>query len=749
MADTAQAMTRPVARTGNHVEFDITGMTCAACSARVEKVLSRQPGVSAASVNLALERASIDFAEGSTPDSLAAAIARAGYGAQLRVSDLARQREADEQLAVIRRAEERQTLVRTLLSALLTIPLVIAMVPMMLGFGDALLGPWTQAALAAGVMVISGSRFYREAFAALRGGGANMAVLVSIGTTVAFAFSLWQVVAGHGAHAHLYFEAAAVVLTLVMLGKYLEARARQGASAALSALGKLQPRDAERIGANGTETVPAEALRPGDRVLVRPGKQLPCDGIILTGTSSVDESLITGESKAAKRAPGDSVITGTVNGSGVLEVEVTAVGADTRLARMARLVEEAQQGNAPIQRLVDRISAIFVPVILVIAALTFLVWWLVIGDAEAGLIAAVSVLVIACPCALGLATPTALAAGTGAAARAGILIRDIETLETAGKIHAVAFDKTGTLTLGKPAVSGFKLAPFDETGINAQDFLTLAASLEATSEHPLAGALLAKAKAANLSLKPAAEVAAVAGQGLTGLVDGRRIAVGNARLMEAQGISKTALDALAATLDTPGTIAGVAVDGKLAGVIAFGDLPRPEARDAMDRLTALGLAPVMLTGDNAAAAEAVASVTGITDVRAGLSPEEKVMAIRAMGTEGVAFVGDGLNDGPALATATLGIALSSGTDVAREAAAITLMRPDLMLVPAALDIAGRTKRTITQNLVWAFLYNIIGIPLAAFGVLSPVFAGAAMAFSSVSVVTNSALLARWKPAARP
>ena len=733
-------------RQPDHAEFDVTGMTCAACAARIEKVLSRVPGVERAQVNLALERAIIDYA-GDEPAALAAAIRKAGFGAQLRVSDAARQREADEALAARRRAEERQTLLRTLVSAALSLPLVIGTAPAMLGIGEAFIAPWLQAALAAGVMAVSGTRFYREAFAAVRGGGANMAVLVSIGTSVAFVWSLWQVAIGHG-HGHLYFEAAAVVLTLVMLGKYLEARARQGASSALSALGRLQPRSAERIGADGPETIPAEDLRPGDRVLVCPGRQVPCDGTIVTGETAIDESLVTGESLPVERRPGDSVITGTVNGSGVLEVEVTAVGADTRLARMTRLVEEAQQGNAPIQRLVDRISAIFVPVILGVATITFLGWWLVAGDAEAGLVAAVSVLVIACPCALGLATPTALAAGTGAAAKAGILIRDIETLETAGRIGAIAFDKTGTLTLGKPRVSALEPVNPAQTGINVAELLTLAASLEAASEHPLAEALVEKAKAANLTLRPACDVAAIPGQGLKGVVDGRKVSIGNVRLMEAEGIAAVEVNALLETFAAAGTAAAVAVDGQLAGAIAFSDLPRKEAADAVAMLRASGLEAVMLTGDNEAAAHRVAGEIGIGDVRAGLAPEEKVEAVRTMSANrhgGAAFVGDGLNDGPALAAATLGIALSSGTDVAREAAAITLMRPDLTLVPAALDIAARTKRTITQNLVWAFIYNVIGIPLAAFGILSPVFAGAAMAFSSVSVVTNSALLARWKP----
>ena len=403
------------------VALDITGMTCAACSARVEKVLSRTAGVRRAEVNLALERASVETDEAVAPLALVAAVEKAGYGARLRASDEAGRRAADERRDEERRQEERDTLLRFVVSAALSIPLVIGTLPMMLGTGHAWIGPWTQALLATGVMLVSGTRFLREAFAAVRGGGANMAVLVSLGTSVAYVYSLALVIGGD-AHAHLYFEAAAVVLTLIMLGKYLEARARRGTSAALAALHRLQPREAELVGADGaTRTVPAEALKPGDRVLVRPGGRMPCDGTVAKGHSAVDESLVTGESLPVDKEPGDAVITGTVNGEAALEVEVSAVGADTRLARMARLVEEAQTGQAPIQRLVDRISAVFVPVILVVAAVTFLVWWLVVGDATGGMVAAVAVLVIACPCALGLATPTALVAGTGAAAKAGIL----------------------------------------------------------------------------------------------------------------------------------------------------------------------------------------------------------------------------------------------------------------------------------------------------------------------------------------
>jgi Cu+-exporting ATPase len=722
------------------IALDITGMTCAAGSARVEKMLSRVEGVRKAEVNLALERASVEIDGPVAPQALIAAVEKAGYGAEMRPTDEGGRRAADEKREDARRREERLTLWRFIVSAALSLPLVVGTLPMMIGTGHAWIGPWTQAALATGVMLVSGTRFLREAFAAVRGGGANMAVLVSLGTSVAYVYSLVLVIGGD-AHAHLYFEAAAVVLTLIMLGKYLEARAKRGTSAALAALHKLQPREAELIGSDGTaRMVAAETLKAGDRVLVRPGGRMPCDGIVAKGHSAIDESLVTGESLPVDKEPGDAVITGTVNGEAALEIEVTAVGPDTRLARMARLVEEAQTGQAPIQRLVDRISAVFVPVILVVAAVTFLAWWLVVGDATGGMVAAVAVLVIACPCALGLATPTALVAGTGAAARAGILIRDIETLERAEEIGTIAFDKTGTLTIGKPEVVA---AEGDEP------MIALAAAIEAHSEHPLARALVEKASATGAPLPAATDVRAIRGKGLSGTVGNRAVSVGNRRLAEEAGIAGGEIDAMLARLGEAGTVAFIVADGALAGAVRFADTARPEAAETVAELKRRGLSPVMLTGDNEAAAAAIGGALGFTDIRAGLLPEEKVEAVKKLtaeqGDKGVAFVGDGLNDGPALAAARLGIAMSTGADVAREAAAITLMRTDLRLVPAALDIARKTRRTIAQNLGWAFVYNVIGIPLAAFGVLSPAFAGAAMAFSSVSVVTNSALLTRWKP----
>jgi len=722
------------------VALDITGMTCAACSSRVEKVLSRVDGVTRADVNLPLERASLEIDGDIDAAKLIAAVERAGYGATLRPDDRAAQRKADEAREAARRAEERQTLVRFAISALLSIPLVVGMLPVMLGTGHAWIGPWTQAALATGVMIISGSRFYREAWAALRGGGANMAVLVALGTSAAYFYSLWMVWSGN-VHGHLYFEAAAVVLTLIMLGKYLEARAKQGASAALAALGKLQPPQAERKSGSGTEIVASGDLSPGDVVIVRPGTRVPADGLIVAGASSLDESLVTGESLPVDKAEGAAVITGTVNGDGVLEVRVSAVGADTRLAQMARLVEDAQLSEAPVQRLVDRISAVFVPVIIVIAVLTFFGWWIA-GDRAAGFDAAIAVLVIACPCALGLATPTALVAGTGAAAKAGILIRDVATLEKAEAISVVAFDKTGTLTQGHPEV-----VEVVATDGDAAALLRKAAAIEARSEHPLARALVARASSEPGQDFAATGISATRGKGMSGTVAGTSVAVGNARMMTELGIPRDSVDALATRFAKTGTLSFVAIDGEMAGAILFADRPRPEAATALRALTAENVRTVMLTGDNEDAARAIAADIGLSDYRASLLPEDKTEALRSLADDprSIAFVGDGLNDAPALAAAGLGIAMSSGTDVAREAAAITLMRPDLRLVPASLDIARRTRRTIMHNLAWAFLYNVIGIPLAALGMLSPILAGAAMAFSSVSVVTNSALLARWKP----
>ncbi|WP_244598353.1 heavy metal translocating P-type ATPase [Pseudohoeflea suaedae] len=734
--------------TPDHLTFDITGMTCAACSARVEKVLSRQPGVDKASVNLALERADIS-GSGLDSDVLAKAIGKAGYGAILRRTDFAAARLADAKRDAARRAEERQTFLRLVVSALLTLPIMIGTLPMMTGLGDSWIGAGWQAILTTGVMLASGTRFWREAFGALRGGSANMAVLVSLGTGVAYFWSLWVMAApGTGTHhaqsmaSHLHFEAAAMVLTLVMLGKYLEARAKSGAAGALRALGKLQPDTAERIidTAGKTERVGIETLAIGDRIIIRPGTRVPADGRIIEGRSSLDEAMVTGESLPVPREPGDMVVTGTTNTDGVLTVEVTAAGADTRLARMTRLVEEAQTGQAPVQKLVDRISAVFVPIILVIAALTFAGWLMAGYGVEPAMVAAVAVLVIACPCALGLATPTALVAGTGAAARAGILIRDIETLERATSIHAIAFDKTGTLTRGEPEITD--ILPADD--VAPDDLLAIAASIETASEHPLARAVIRRAEGNGLAVPQAEAIRAVPGMGLEGRIDGTMIRVGSRAFLLAEAVHIPVEDDLHAA----GTLAHVARGDRWIGALRLADELRENAASTIAELNEAEIRTVMLTGDNEPTARDIATRIGLSDFRSGLKPDDKLKAIRTLSQETkghAAFVGDGLNDAPALAAADLGIAMAGGTDAAREAADITLMRPDLRLIAAALDVAGKTRRTIRSNLVWALIYNLVGVPLAAFGILPPVFAGAAMAFSSVSVVTNSALMARWRP----
>ncbi len=727
----------------NTVTLDITGMTCAACAGRVEKALAGVDGVEKAQINLALEKAEVTLAGGASPEALVAAVDATGYGAHVRSERAAERRAEEAELAALRRADERQTLLRFIISAAFTIPLLIAVLPEMTGLGAALIGPWAQFALASPVMIVAGSRFYREAFAAMRGGAANMAVLVSLGTTVAYVYSAWRVISGSAA-GHLYFEAAAIVLTLVLLGKYLEARAKSGASAALTALGSLQPDSAERIGDAGVETVSVDLLKPGDRLLIRPGARVPADGTVVSGHSSLDEALLTGESLPVAKDVGEPVITGTVNGDGALEIIVDAVGADTRLARITRLVEAAQSGTAPVQRLVDQISAVFVPVILVVAVLTFAGWLYFGAGFEAAMVAAVSVLVIACPCALGLATPTALVAGTGAAARAGVLIRDIETLERAHAISTVAFDKTGTLTVGQPGVTDIIAAD----GVLENDVIVTAAALEHASEHPLAKAVRRRAEDAGLALPAARRVTAVRGRGVSGRIGGGTALVGTAELMAEHGIEIAAVKSQAADLENAArTLAYVARKGRLLGLLGFADTLRPEANEAIAALGKDGMKTLMLTGDLGTVAGKVAGDLGIDDVRARLSPEDKLRVLGELQAAGghIAFVGDGLNDGPALAAADLGIAMSGGTDVAREAAALMLMRPDLRLVPAALEIARKTRRTIRQNLIWAFGYNVIGVPLAALGFLSPAFAGAAMALSSVSVVTNAAWLARWRP----
>ena len=733
----------PDGATPGRIALDIRGMTCAACVGRVEKALRRVPGVAAADVNLALERADVILqAPAAEPAALIEAVEDAGYEASVRLPDApaeASKRGDDEAL----RRGERRDLLLLAFSTALTLPLVLQMLAHPLGLPWQL-SPLGEAILATPVQFVVGWRFYRGAWKALRNLAGNMDLLVALGTTAAWGLSVAMVATrGDAAHGHLYFEGSAVVLTMVMLGKWLEARAKRGTTAAIRELMALRPQTA-RLERDGIlHEVPIDHVAVGDVVVVRPGERIPVDATVLDGESEVDESLITGESLPLAKRPGDPVTGGAINGDGLLRARATAVGADSTLARIIRLVENAQTGKAPVQRLVDRVSAVFVPVVVAVALFTFGAWLILGGTLETALIAAVSVLVIACPCALGLATPTALVSGTGAAARAGILIRDVDALERAHRVDAVIFDKTGTLTAGRPQVLAVTPLATDERAL-----MTAAAAVQAGSEHPLARAFAAHAEALGLTPGRAEDVRARPGMGVTGRVDGRSVVIGNEALMRANGVAVESVSAKVAAIEEAGrTAVMVAIDGRLAGLAAVADPLRPEAGEAVAELRARHILPVVLSGDAERVAVAVGRELGIHDVRGGVRPEDKAAVVQAMRQHGrvVAMVGDGVNDAPALAAADVGIAVGTGTDVAMETAGVTLMRADPRLVPAALDISRATWSKIRQNLFWAFVYNVIGLPLAAAGLLSPAFAGAAMALSSVCVVGNSLLLRTWRP----
>ncbi len=727
------------------LEFEIGGMTCSACAARVEKTLRKVGGVTDANVNLATEIATVTGGPQVHVAQLLAAVEKAGYEARLRADE-------DSPAAPVR--TDRGGLA-VMISALLSAPLIAPMLLAPLGV-DAMLPGWWQLLLAAPVQFGFGARFYRAGWNALRAGSGNMDLLVSLGTSAAFGLSTWQLLVHGDGHAHYYFEAAAVVITLVMLGKWLEARAKRKTTEAIRALQALRP-DEARVRHAGTEVMlPVRRVVSGDEVVVRPGERIPVDGIVLEGTSQVDESLITGESHGIDKLPGARVTGGSINGDGLLVLRTGAVGAESVLSRIIRMVEQAQANKAPIQRLVDRVSSIFVPVVLVIALVTLVGWGLAGGDWSRAILNAVSVLVIACPCALGLATPTAIMAGTGVAARHGILIKDAQALETAHAVTLVAFDKTGTLTAGTPAVTGVEsVAP-----ATPADVLGVAAATLAGSEHPLARAVRDAARVAQPSADQpattsqgrASDVQAVPGKGAHAELAGRLAWVGNERLLADNGFDIGPMRTWSTARQAQGqTVSFVAHGDHLLGALAFGDTLRPTAKAAIERLRQRGIRSVLLTGDGPGAANAVARALGLDDVRSQVLPQDKAEAVARWRAAGdvVAMVGDGVNDAPALAAADVGIAMSSGTDVAMHTAGITLMRSDPALVADAIDIARRTYVKIRQNLFWAFAYNVVFIPLAAFGRLDPVFAGAAMAMSSVSVVSNALLLRRWRPEKSP
>ncbi len=717
------------------VELAVGGMTCAACSARVEKRLNALEGVASASVNLSTERAMVRFTPGAVSvEDLIERVEKTGYTAQ----------ETDREGADAGRDESvrryRWEVWMFTLSALLSLPLVLQMTSTFWGEGWEL-PRWWQFALATPVQLIVGWRFYRGAYHSLRGGGANMDVLVAGGTSAAYLDSV--AVTAFALPMHVYFETSAVLITLIRLGKLLEERAKGRTSDAIRKLMGLQAKTARVLRDGEEREIPIEQVIVGDEVFVRPGEKFPVDGVILDGQTTADESMITGESIPVEKSPGDTVVGATVNKNGAVRFRADKVGKDTALAQIIRLVEQAQGSKAPIQRLADRISGIFVPAVLLIVALTFALWYAYAGF-TAALVNAVAVLVIACPCALGLATPTAIMVGTGKGAEAGILIKGGESLETAHKIGAVVLDKTGTITKGKPEVTD--VLPFN--GAEGRELLRLAASAERGSEHPLGEAIRERSESEGIEYLPVTDFQAIPGHGLSVKVEGRPIWLGNARLMADRGVPLDGNAPAIEELERQGkTVMLMADEAGLLGALAVADTVKETSRAAIKALRAMGIEVYMLTGDNRRTAQAIAEQVGVDRVLAEVLPDqkaEKVGELRA-GGKIVGMVGDGINDAPALAAADVGFAIGTGTDMAMEAADVTLMRGDLMSVADSIRLSRATMRKIRQNLFWAFFYNVLGIPLAALGFLSPVIAGAAMASSSVSVVSNTLLLRRWRP----
>ncbi|MDQ3058951.1 MAG: heavy metal translocating P-type ATPase [Pseudomonadota bacterium] len=766
------------------VRLKIGEMTCASCVGRVEKALKQVSGVLSAEVNLATETAEVHTVGGAvTLAQLIAAVDKAGYQAsQWREpgvdsgsgtdsgtgASTASGSSAGAAIAAKSPAKPGAPWWPVALAAALSAPLTLPMLGALFGKMWMLDG-WLQLILATPVQFWLGARFYKAGWKALRAGAGNMDLLVAIGTSAAYGLSVYLLLkhgsGGEHGMPHLYFEASAVVITLVLLGKWMEARAKRQTTEAIRALNALRPETA-RLRRDGVDRdVPVGEVRVGDLVVVRPGERIAVDGEITEGATEVDESLITGESLPVNKHVGGKVTGGAVNGEGLIVVRTTAVGAESTLARIVRMVESAQAKKAPIQRLVDQVSSVFVPVVIGIAFVTLLGWGLIgsgEGHWETAILNAVAVLVIACPCALGLATPTAIMAGTGVAARHGILIKDAEALEVAHQVKVVAFDKTGTLTEGKPELvelatladltDSAALADREPNGASREAVLTWSAAIQSGSEHPLAKAVTALALQEQLTVPAATQVRAVAGRGMSAVVDGRALRLGSPRFMQELNIDLAPFaeraDALEGQGRTVSWLADVTDEPRLLALLAFGDTIKTTAATAVASLHALGIQTALVTGDNQGSAQAVARQLGIDIVHYQVLPENKaaiVGQLKAQAQGGrVAMVGDGINDAPALAAADVGIAMSTGTDVAMQAAGITLMRGNPALVADAIDISRRTYAKIRQNLFWAFIYNIVGIPLAAFGLLNPVIAGAAMAFSSVSVVSNALLLRRWK-----
>jgi Cu+-exporting ATPase len=723
------------------MDLGVGGMTCASCVSRVERALKKVPGVTSASVNLATESARVVFApEAPMVAQMEAQVRRAvrNAGYEPRAAEGALRDDPSPWAGFGPVA----------LGLALSLPLVLPMFGEWIG-QDWMLPAWLQFLLATPVQFVLGARFYRAGWHALKAGSGNMDLLVAIGTSAGWGLSVWLWLTQSPTH-HLYFEASALVVTLVLLGKWLEARAKRQTTAAIRALQSLRPETAHVLLKNGQESdVPLAEVLAGDRLVVRPGERIPADGVVEQGDTQVDESMLTGEPLPVAKGVGARLTGGSINGEGRVVLRATAVGGESVLSQIIRLVEDAQAGKAPIQRLVDQVSAVFVPVVIAIAFVTLGGWLLASAGIETALIRAVAVLVIACPCALGLATPAAIMAGTGVAARQGILIKDAQALELAHRVDTVAFDKTGTLTVGQPRLVAFVAVP----GLDEVGQLAAAASLQSGSEHPLARAVVLAARERGLAVEAPETVRAVAGRGTEGEVGGRKYLVTSLRWLRELGVSLAPVQGEVDRLQGDGATLSALVERMdeglaLRALMAFSDEPKPGASEALAALRQRGLRLVMISGDNRAAALAMGRRLGLAagEVQADVLPgdkAEKVAALRA-GGHVVAMVGDGVNDAPALAAADVGIAMATGTDVAMHAAGVTLMRGDVGLVAGALDISRRTVRKIRQNLFWAFAYNVAGIPLAALGYLSPVVAGAAMALSSVSVLTNALLLKRWR-----
>ena len=715
-------------------EFALEGMTCAACAARIEKALGRVPGVDA-HVNFAAERARVRYDPGTTDiAALVAAVAKAGYGARpVTGFDDSEERRRHE-------SAYRATLREFWIAALLTAPLLAQMAVMFAAVHVDLLPRWLQFVLATPVQLWIGRRFYAGAWHSLRGGGASMDVLIALGTTMAYGFS--AAVTVFNLPYHVYFEASAAIITLVLMGKLLEARAKGRTSEAIAQLIKLQPKTARVERGGGIVEIDIAQIKVGDIFIVRPGESIAVDGIVMAGTSSINEAMLTGESMPVAKQKDTRVYAATLNQEGLLRCRATGVGSATVLAGIIRLVAEAQGSKAPIQRLADRISGVFVPAVVAIAIVTCAGWWFYSGDLPTALVNAVAVLVIACPCALGLATPTAIMVGTGRGARSGILIRNAAALERAGSINLLVVDKTGTLTTGQPEVT-------DVVAFGARsetEVMRVAAAVEQGSEHPLARAILATAAARRITPSPLQDFAAVAGKGVRATIDAQTVLLGSPQFLRENNIvlDSSQVEALQAQGKT---VIAIACGAAAIGLIAIADRLRPTSRAAVAAVRKLGIEVMMLTGDNAATARAIAAQAGIERSLADVLPQHKAAAVQKLRAEGrsVGMAGDGINDAPALAAADVGFAVASGSDVAIHAADVTLMRSDLMSVADAVELSRSTLRKIRQNLFFAFFYNVLGIPLAAFGMLNPVIAGAAMALSSVSVVSNSLLLKRWKP----